>query len=412
MLIRLKQIIGTCFFAIFIAQTVTTQAATYYVATTGSDSYAGTSTKPWKTIKYAVGKMVAGDTTYVSGGTYQEGEIRFSKSGTQSAPIKLLASPGASPIISFINKDPYNRINFKSTTSTKSPIGWITLEGFELRNGYDGIKIYNGHDITIRRNWIHHNPGQGILGNGTRILIDRNKINHNGPFTTCGTACGYVHGLYMNGKAITITNNIIYDNLCYGIQVNGSATYDSTKHPGPEYVYSSNWVIANNTLAYQGCAGIVLWSYAPNLRAENNVFYENGVKNSSLTAQGINFVGTQATGITIRNNLAYASGSGGTKFLGSGAKQGTNYTQSGNIVNTAQPKFVNAPATLPSSPNFSLASGSPAIDKGLALSLSSTKISYPGTTRPKGYTYDVGAYEYNGSTTLSSLAEPISAQAN
>lgn len=407
MLIRLKQVISICFLAIVLAPTVTTQAATYYVATTGSDGNAGTSTKPWRTIKYAVGKMVAGDTTYVSGGTYQEGEIRFSKSGTQSAPIKLLAAPGAFPIISFVKKDPYPRINFKSTISTKSPIGWITLEGFELRNPYlEAIKIYNGHDLTIRRNWIHHSSAQGIFGNGTRILIDRNKINQNGKTEK------YDHGIYLNGTAITITNNLIYGNLCYGIQVNGSHTYNSSTHPGPEYIYSSNWVIANNTIAYQGCAGIVLWSSTPNLQAENNIFYENGVKNSSLTAQGINFIGTQAKGITIRNNIAYASGSGATKFLGTGAKEGTNYTQSGNIVNTVQPRFVNAPATLPSSPNFSLALGSPAIDKGLALSLASTKISYPGTTRPKGSTYDVGAYEYNGSATQSALAAPISAQTN
>jgi hypothetical protein len=40
------------------------------------------------------------------------------------------------------------------------------------------------------------------------------------------------------------------------------------------------------------------------------------------------------------------------------------------------------------------------------LSLSSTKTSYPGTTRPKLYAYDMGAYEYYSSSTQ--LAAPTS----
>jgi len=207
----------------------------------------------------------------------------------------------------------------------------------------------------------------------------------------------------MNGTAITATNNLFYDNLALGIQVNGTVSYKPTSHPGPEFALSRNWVIANNTFAYQRNApGIVLWgSECDNARIENNIFYENYVTGANYKANGIAFTGT-STGAIIRNNLAYATGSGGTLFLGSGGQ----YTQSGNIVNTVNPKFVNAPATLPSSPNFALASGSPAIDKGL--SLSASKISYPGTSRPKLSAYDVGAYEYYGSSTT--LAAPTSLQ--
>lgn len=404
-MLRLKRAIGACILTSALLPTVAAQAATYYVATTGNNSSSGTSSTPWRTVAYAVSKMVAGDTTYVKSGVYSEGVVRFAKSGTSSAPIKLLNAPGAFPVISCKpSSNSASSMVLLTAGSGRAAIGWITIEGFEIRNCHNGIKFKNLHNSTIQRNWIHHSVGSGIVGNGTEIVINRNKVTSNGS-STVGA-----HGIYTNGSDYTVTNNLIYDNQHYGIQLNGSSssTYNSTIHPGPEYAHSYNWTIANNSIAYERKAsGMVVWgSTCNNARIENNIFYENGVASSSSGTQGINFISTSCKGVVIRNNLAYASGSGATRFLGSGATQGVHYTQSGNIANTLKPNFVNAPATLPSSPNFSLTSGSPAIDKGL--SLSSTKISYPGTTRPKLSAYDIGAYEFYSGSTI--LAAPTSLQ--
>lgn len=378
--------------------TVAAHASTYYVAATGSNSNPGTEKQPWQTVAHAVTTMVAGDTTYVRGGTYNEGVIRFKRSGTQPAPIKLLNYPGEAPAINFIDKRRVHRFLIQHAASHTNPMGWITIEGFEIANAYDGIKIYNGHDLTIRRNWIHDSLHHGILGNGTRVLIDRNKISHNGDFSRCvieAWYCNQDHGIYFHGSAITITNNLIYDNLAYGIQLNGSATsgYSLKKHAGPEYAGAENWVIVHNTLAYQANrGGIVVWgSQCAKARIENNIFYENSVNQSNFS-QGIHFVSTTCTGIVIRNNLAYATSPGGTAFLGSGTNEWIHYTQSGNIVNTLNPKFVNAPATLPDSPNFALTARSPAINAGVALAATNT--AYDGTPRPQGRGFDIGAYEY------------------
>ncbi len=399
-MLRLKRAIGVCILASAILPTVATHAATYHVATNGSNSNTGTSSKPWRTVAYAVSKMVAGDTTYVKGGVYNEKVIAFRRSGTSSAPIKLLNAPGQFPIINCIKDGGANMVLFSA--GFPNPIGWITLEGFEIRNCHNGIKFYNLHHSTIRRNWVHHSTIAGIFGNGTKVVIDRNKVNRNGSPTTGG------HGIYVNGSYFTVTNNLIYDNQKYGIQLNGSdsSLYKSTQHPGPEYAHSYNWTISNNTFAYQRTAsGIVVWgSTCNNARIENNIFHENGVTAVSV-AQAINFISAGCKGIVIRNNLAYASGSGATKFI-TGGTEGVHYTQSGNIVNTLNPKFVNAPAILPSSPNFALTSGSPAINKGL--SISATKTSYAGTVRPQLSYYDMGAYEYYGSSTA--LAAPTSLQ--
>lgn len=403
-MLRLKQAIGACVLASALMPAVAAHAATYYVATNGNNSNPGTSSSPWRTVAHAGSRMVAGDTTYVKGGVYNEGVIVFRTSGTQSAPIKLLNAPGQLPIISCTRPSGgvYPMVLFQNRSGLRYPIGWITIEGFEIRNCYRGIQFYNLHNSTIRRNWIHHSTGSGIFGNGTRITIDRNKISSNGTPTTGS------HGIYTNGSYFTITNNLIDDNQKNGITLNGSSTsvYDPNKHAGPEYANSYNWTIANNTFAYQRTeGGIVVWgSTCNNAQIANNIFYENAVSASTGHVQGIVLL-SSCRGIQIRNNLAYASGSGGRTFL-DGATEGIHYTRSGNIVNTVNPRFINAPATRPSSPNFSLASGSPAIDRGVALS--SSRISYPGTTRPKGTYYDVGAYEYSGSSTT--LAAPTSLQ--
>lgn len=400
-MIQLNQALGVSLLAIVLSQALAANGATYYVATTGNNSNPGTEKKPWRTVAHAVDTMVAGDTTYVRGGTYMEGIIRFRKSGTQSAPIRLLNAPGESPTIDCIDKAKYHRVVLEHSSGFKNPLGWITIEGFEIRNCYNGIKFYNVHDLTIRRNWIHHNPfGSGIVGNGTRVLIDRNIISSNAlddPTPPGG------HGIYTAGTAFTIVNNLIYDNFGFGIILNGSPSsyYNPTKHAGPEFAKSQNWIIANNTIAYQRQkAALVVWgSTCNNARIENNIFYENGVNLPNITVNGIDFVSTTCTEIQIRNNLFYASRSGATAFLSSGAKEWVHYTQSGNIVNTDNPQFVHAPATLPASPNFSLTERSPAIDKGLPLAETST--SFDGTIRPQGRAYDIGAYEYHADAATS-----------
>jgi len=414
---RLDRAISVCILSSVFLQGVEAPAATYQVATSGNDTNPGTEKQPWRTVAHAVSNMVAGDTTYVRSGIYKEEIIRFRKSGTQSAPIKLLNAPGESPVVDCIDSSKLHRIIIEHPSGSLNPIGWITIEGFEIRNCYNGIKVISGHDLTIRRNWIHHNTGgSGILGNGTRVLIDRNIINHNADIEGCAAGTSPCapggHGIYFNGTGTVITNNIIYDNMVFGVQLNGSSTtssYKSHVHPSPEYALSENWVIANNTFAYSWRgAGVVVWGFScNNARIENNIFYENATISSKAT-QGVHFTSTTCTGVTIRNNLFYASGDGGTRAFGSDAKEGINYAQSDNMVNVSDPRFLNAPATLPASPNFTLAERSPAIDMGLTNA--TAKIAFDGRTRPQGHAYDIGAYEYSADSDANGPSAPVALQ--
>ena len=388
------------------------QAATYYVATTGNDANSGTSAAPWKTVAKAVNTMMAGDTTYVRGGTYREGVIHFKRSGTQTAPIKLLNYPGEAPIIDFIDKTQVHRIVFEHSSGLTNPMGWITVEGFEIRNGYEGIKFYNLHNSTIRRNWIHDNEHQGIMGQGGHHnVFDRNIFNHNGDFVGCAsgktdpsgnTICNLQHGLYMHGSSFTITNNLIYDNLALGITLNGSPTsaYSPTRHAGPEFSGAANWLIANNVFAYQYyTAAVVIWGeLCHDTIIENNIFYENAASRGASNTQGVAFTSISCKRNRINNNLFYASGSGGMLAFGTSGIEGTHYTQSGNIV-SVNPAFVNGGANaLPTSPNFMLTAQSPAINKGLNLYASGVRTDLNGAARPQTGPFEIGAYEYGGST--------------
>src|SRR4051794_19049095 len=81
------------------------RATDYYVATTGSDSNAGTMTAPFATLQKGVNTAVAGDTVYIRGGTYKittpatsGAGINFTKSGTSdTARIRYWAYPGETP---------------------------------------------------------------------------------------------------------------------------------------------------------------------------------------------------------------------------------------------------------------------------------------------------------------------------
>lgn len=348
------------------------QATTYYVATTGNNANDGSEATPFLTIDKCSRLLVAGDTCLVRGGTYTEsGGVRILASGTATNPIRLAAYPGENPIISFPAQTSSNRILITHTSGDNVAMGYITVEGFEITGGWDGIKFTSMHNSIIRNNKIHDGFASGILGiGGHHNLFEKNIIYHQGDFATCtagGTAaCTQQHGMYLHGDSYTIRNNVFYDNIGSGIQQNGSSssTYSASRHPSAEFAGASNWIIESNTFAYQANgAGLIVWStLASNSRVENNIFYENRVAGTS--SQAIFFTGNSMSGVSIKNNHAYASGSGGTAFIGalssSPVTEGVQYTQSGNVTNVSPPAFVNGGSnSLPASPDFRLTASAP-----------------------------------------------------
>lgn len=372
---------------------VVSQAATYYVSTTGSNSNDGLSeSTPFLTVPFCVSTMVAGDTCLVRGGTYNSGEVRFRRSGTASAPITLAAYPNELPVLNFGDQQSTRRILIQDNSSFNNPIGWIVIRGFELTNGHDGIKYHNLHDAIIANNHIHDNGYMGILGvGGTRIRFERNIIHHNGRFAACDagttTLCIQDHGIYAHGSHYTIINNVFYYHQGFGVQQNGSSS--STSQAGPEFAGASNWIVANNTFAYSRTrGGYVVWGgKCDNTRIENNIFYENNIEKPS-NPQGVEFVSaTGSLGISIKNNHFYASGSGATVAIGPNAP--ADLVTSGNVINVSPPAFVNGGSnSLPASPDFRLTARAP-VDIALATEFPNNGI--------------VGAFQPPASPTVASI---------
>ncbi|MHC4084148.1 MAG: right-handed parallel beta-helix repeat-containing protein [Planctomycetota bacterium] len=356
-----------------LAAVTSARAETYYAATNGSDGNPGSEAKPFRTIQKAASVARVGDTILVRGGVYSEAVVmRFS--GQEGKPIVLKNYPGEKPVIQPGERGkqpPGHGLLLQAREGYQKPIGWITIEGLEIRYGWDGVKIYNAHDVVIRNCNIHANWNQGILGNGNRVLIDRNIIAGNG--TNTKVAKNLVHGIYATGSSFTITNNLIHSNTAYGIQV---AAYDYKKDSmaGPEYADAKNWLIANNTLAFnKNRAGVVIWQDGvENCVVQNNIFYKNGGVN------GVLFYTQQGRRHPIRNNIFYPAGEN-LATTEDNAYEATNNQET-------DPRFVNADSF-----DFHLKTGSPAIDAGLADR--APKRDFEGKRRPRGDKVDIGAYE-------------------
>jgi hypothetical protein len=116
-----------------------------------------------------------------------------------------------------------------------------------------------------------------------------------------------------------------------------------------------------------------------NVQILNNTVYR-GNSASELTAVSISSV---ASNVRVQNNLVYAP-SVSTKSVVSGSCSG--------LVNDHNLMMTSLGMVSPSTGDFRLTSGSPAIDAGTPLNW--VRTDYVGTARPKGSQYDIGAYEY------------------
>jgi hypothetical protein len=82
-----------------LAAAAAAQGSSYYVAPSGNDSNPGTVGQPWRTLRFAVSRLRAGDTLWLRGGSYAESDIPIAVAGTSSAPISIRNHPGEVPTI-------------------------------------------------------------------------------------------------------------------------------------------------------------------------------------------------------------------------------------------------------------------------------------------------------------------------
>lgn len=134
-------------------------AGTYYVATTGSDGGAGSSTFPWATLQHAVETIGPGDVIVVRAGTYAG--CRIEKSGLATAVKTLMTDAGAQVILNA--PGPKNRHN-----------SIIEVENFSATVGYWVINGFDREFAEVRRGRTGHAIDHCAELQGAQQRFDRN----------------------------------------------------------------------------------------------------------------------------------------------------------------------------------------------------------------------------------------------
>lgn len=270
-------IIASGLFFLSALSTSLANAADYYVATTGSDSNAGSISSPFLTIAKGYAMAAAGDTVYVRGGTYSPStKLLLNKNGTSGNPIRIFAYTGELPILDGIN------MSEQWTAALHVTGSW---------NHVRGLKVMRA-------------PDYGVIVTSTSTLAGSNNTLENLEVTTSGR-------LYTDGKGIAIfeaaANNLVLncDSHHNRSTVTGNADGFQMGSTGTGNVLRGNraWRNADD--------GFDMWNGAPTT-LENNWAWENGYDDSlNRLGDGNGFKlgghhsGKSSGGHTVRNNAAW-----------------------------------------------------------------------------------------------------------
>lgn len=198
------------------------QAATYYVATTGSDSNPGTEAQPFQTIQRGINATQNGDTVLVASGTYTGASNKNLNFAGKN--IILSSQNGAAATIIDVQASetsPARGVQFTSGETSQA-----VLDGFTIKNGYvTGVSGKSGGGIYIENS--SPTIRNCVLTNNT-TFID-NTVNQYGD--------GYGGGVAIfNGSpqflACTIANNTVRTRFARGlgggISIEGSGSLTLT----------------------------------------------------------------------------------------------------------------------------------------------------------------------------------------
>jgi PKD repeat protein len=429
----------------------------YYVdGASGSDSYPGTQSLPWKTIRKAAITLKGGDTAIVNAGTYNE-RVVINSSGSSGSLISFQAQ-GTVQCQGFTVKGNYIQVKgFKVTaiqpTWTAEGYGiWVEGANCVIENNFayycptGGIvTTASSASCLIRNNRCQRNALNGIEINGVNHLIENNEIwatiSYHTP--TNWSPSGDANGIMYWGSGHIFRKNYIHDisysdpeNQGYLPHIDAFQTFADANHPGgaTNVVFERNLVILtdyrdggarcvaftlrdassitirdNILIAFGGIETGGNGGTCHHLKLQNNTFVGNLTYPPSCWPIGISLENCPYS--AVKNNIVYdqvnlAIYISGSTYTGLDIGYNCTYNSDGtNPFGTPQPhdlwgvnpKFVDAAGR-----NYHLQSSSPCINTGAALT--DNAIDYDGNPRPIGNGWDIGAYEYTGPNPLSASA--------
>ncbi len=416
-------------------------ATNYYVSTNGDDNNDGlSSSSPFRTIQTAANLTNPGDVVYIMNGVYSntytwEDLVYINRGGTQGNPITYINYAGHQPKLSF---------NGWHGIKIEGGIGYIEIIGLEIEGNNSNINLndalnqaggcndpsgspdgfyngngiasdgrYNGknHHITIKNCKVHNCAGVGISAIHTDyITIEDCEIYNNAWYSIYGTSGISFYQLWNfdnnSGIRNIIRNNIVYNNRmfvpwidapCAITDGNGIIIDDSrnTQNGSANGNYTGRTLIENNIVYDNGGRGIHIFE-SEKVDILNNTVYNNG-ESTEISDGEITTIFVDD--IKAHNNILYART--GERL---NTTNGTNISYDYNVnFNSNLYSQIGGNSLLGQSPmfndlnnfDFSLMSGSPAIDAANTTSGCYAEMDILNIQRPISSAPDIGAYEYS-----------------
>jgi len=434
-----KHIIPFFLLVLLIAVAQPVFGTTYYIGSSGNDSNAGTQLQPWLTLSKALNTATAGDTVNVGSGTYP-GSATTVSSGYSGKPITIKGPPDMSAIITgrlTIKHSHYVITGFHFNGVDLQMVGtganYNTIDANKFSQHIQGIYMQignaNGDGVNgPSYNTISNNEFTNPLGNGSVVTLGTSNLIASNTFHDLG---GW-DALRIWGVGTVIRGNTFKNNISgteAGISNHADLIQSFESSTG---VWAKNVIFEQNKIIDCTCqfgnleagkGNISNWTFRNNLfirsRLQINIyvpyvsFYNNTAFGNDSTL-GFRFAystdkGAANNGQVINNIFVRCNGYYSFNTELSGSKKDFNLVTNlndGIVENFSEDNGVNKGFTpsqvfVRSDENdFSLVSGSPAINKGLPISNLLTDIN--GKDRTIKATFDIGAYMYpqSGLTTV------------
>jgi hypothetical protein len=253
-----------------------------YVATTGNDGAAGTSSAPMRTLKHALDVLRAGDVLIVNGGVYREKLNVTVAAGTSSTPITVVAASGSRPVVQglfWLNTPTYWRIlginvtwdstNAKSQHMTKFTGGhnWLFADAEVWgAHSYAGVAVTGDARTFELRNLYVHDTYKSNGTNEDHLI-----------YLNSGSGPGLVDGCLLvnspNGRAIKV-----------GPPEAGSATVQNVK------------ILYNTMINNLGPSNIQLAYGTSKVTIQGNLMVHSAPRYTNITAFQLTGSGSVALG--------------------------------------------------------------------------------------------------------------------
>ena len=291
----------------------------------------------------------------------------------------------------------------------------------------EGISIMASSNFEVSYNYVHDIQPSFDIGCGTLVpkeCIDAKSGSHDGTIHHNTTDGGRV-GIYLDGYTSDLYNIDVYNNHLQNF-ANAGITVDvedAAKDIWNIKIYN-NVIHDSLFLNVSWCYGKYGITIGPNAGSYDDIWITNNtIYNIDKATLLIDGEGSKYTDLYVRNNIFWGEDTsyGSVKFdNGSGEYNpsehiftnncyGTNGTDGGSdyfgtSYITANPQFVSASPGCAVN-GFELQSSSPLIDAGTSTDAPATD--YNDQSRPGGGTYDIGAFEYGGSSPPPTNQPPV-----